>query len=153
MEAVILVGIQGSGKTTFYLRKFFETHVRISLDMLKTRHRERMLIDACIAARQPFVVDNTNVLASERAVYIGLAREAGFRVSGYYFRTPLRTAIARNAARTDKPAIPVPGVAAKYKRLQAPVFEEGFDELYAVDTPGPDEFVVIPLGPAATEPA
>src|SRR4051812_8782542 len=37
MEAVILIGIQGSGKSTFYRERFFDTHVRVSLDLLKTR--------------------------------------------------------------------------------------------------------------------
>ena len=41
VEAVIFVGLQGSGKSTFYRERFFDTHVRLSLDMLKTRHRER----------------------------------------------------------------------------------------------------------------
>jgi predicted kinase len=36
MEAVLLVGIQGAGKSTFYQQRFFDTHVRINLDMLKT---------------------------------------------------------------------------------------------------------------------
>lgn len=63
MEAVILIGVQGSGKTTFYLRRFFETHVRFSLDMLRTRRRERILLMACVEAKQPFVIDNTNAAA------------------------------------------------------------------------------------------
>ena len=58
MEAVILIGIQGSGKSTFCRDRFFNTHVRINLDMLKTRHREKLFLDACLAAKQPFVVDN-----------------------------------------------------------------------------------------------
>lgn len=70
MEAVIFIGIQASGKTSFYKERFFETHVRLSLDMLKTRHRQRLLIEACVAAQQPFVVDNTNVRQEERAEYI-----------------------------------------------------------------------------------
>jgi predicted kinase len=41
MEAVIFVGIQASGKSTFYCQRFFATHMRISLDMLRTRRRER----------------------------------------------------------------------------------------------------------------
>ena len=48
-------GIPASGKSTFCLQRFFKTHLRINLDMLKTRQRERVLIEACIAARQPFV--------------------------------------------------------------------------------------------------
>ena len=40
MEAVILCGVQGSGKTTLYRDRFLETHARISLDLLRTRARE-----------------------------------------------------------------------------------------------------------------
>jgi len=39
MEAVILIGIQGSGKSTFYRDRFFNTHVRINLNILKRRSR------------------------------------------------------------------------------------------------------------------
>jgi hypothetical protein len=34
--------------------------------MLKTRHREHHFLQACIEARQPFVVDNTNATRVER---------------------------------------------------------------------------------------
>jgi len=119
VNAVILVGIQGSGKTTFYRERFFETHVRISLDMLRTRNRERILIDACIAAQQPFVVDNTNVLASDRAVYIGRARAAGFHVIRYFFPPELRASIKRNSIRKDKRPVPVPGVIGTYPNLRS----------------------------------
>ena len=37
MQVVILIGIQGSGKSTFCRKRFFDTHVRINLDMLRTR--------------------------------------------------------------------------------------------------------------------
>ena len=33
MTAIILIGIPGSGKSTFCQQRFFFTHVRISLDM------------------------------------------------------------------------------------------------------------------------
>jgi hypothetical protein len=32
MEAVIFIGIQGTGKSSFYLEQFFHTHVRINSD-------------------------------------------------------------------------------------------------------------------------
>ena len=51
MEAVILIGIQASGKSSFYKERFFDTHVRINLDMLKTKHRQRVLLDACLAGK------------------------------------------------------------------------------------------------------
>ena len=37
-EAVILIGIQATGKSEFYKNKFADTHMRINLDMLKTRN-------------------------------------------------------------------------------------------------------------------
>src|SRR5438477_4916777 len=109
MEAVILVGIPGSGKSTFFRERFFDTHVRINLDMLRNRERERILIAACLQARQPFVVDNTNVQLEERARYIVPSKAAGFRVIGYYFPTELRAAIARNKSRHAGQVVPVPG--------------------------------------------
>jgi predicted kinase len=152
MEAVILVGIQASGKSTFYQQRFFDTHVRISRDLLRTRSRERLLLQACLESRQPFVVDNTNVTAEERARYIEAARAAGYRVIGYFFRTETRAALARNKLREGKAVIPVPGILGTYKKLEEPRPEEGFDELYTVTlTPG-NEFVVEPFtaaGPPA----
>lgn len=112
------------------------------MDMLRTRRREGILVAACIAAKQPFVVDNTNVFSAERALYISAARQARFRVTGYFFQTPLRAAIARNAKREDKKAIPVAGVIGKYKRLQTPAMEEGFDEIFAVQLTAQDQFLV-----------
>ena len=117
MEAVIFVGIQGSGKTSFYRERFFESHVRISLDMLRTRQREQLLLAACLQGKQPFVIDNTNPLPQDRARYIGPARAAGFRVLAYYFETSLRDAIRRNNQRVGKRKIPVPGVAGTFRKL------------------------------------
>ena len=145
MEAVILIGIQGSGKTTFYRERFFDTHVRLSLDMLKTRPRLRALMAACIALEQRFVVDNTNVLRSERREYIDAAKAAGFRVIGYYFRTELRRAIKWNSLRPGKQAIPVAGLIGTMKRLETPAIEERFDELYEVTVDAENRFVVSPV--------
>jgi len=142
MEAVLFVGIQGAGKSTFYQRRFFDTHVRINMDMLKTRYREQVFLHACILARQPFVVDNTNVLASERERYITPAKEAGFRIVGYYFPVPVRHAIGRNQKREGKKKIPVQGILGTQKKLQAPRREEGFDQLYRVTVTETNEFVV-----------
>jgi predicted kinase len=142
MEAVIFVGVQGSGKTTFYSERFFDTHVRISLDMLKTRHREQLLLATCLVAKQPFVIDNTNPLAADRARYMGAARQAGFSVVAYFFDTTLRDAIQRNNQRTGKQRIPVPAIAGAFRKLQVPTVGEGFDEVYRVAIAPEGWFVV-----------
>jgi predicted kinase len=132
MEAVILIGIQATGKSTFYRERFSDTHTYINLDTLKTRMREKVVLESCLRARQPFVIDNTNVLASERAPYIALAREAGFWVVGYYFQSSLADALRRNKQREGKAVIPTGGVVSKYKKMQPPRHEEGFDQLFSV---------------------
>jgi predicted kinase len=132
VEAVIFVGIQAVGKSSFYRERFFDTHLRINLDMLKTRYRERILLRACLDAKQPFVVDNTNPSVEERARYIEIARSGGFRLVGYYFRSPPKDALTRNARRTGKARIPEKGILGTHKRLRVPRLEEGFDELYYV---------------------
>src|SRR5829696_7896168 len=105
MEAIIFIGIQGSGKSSFYKERFFHTHVRINLDMLKTRRRQQLLLEACLEAGQPFVADNTNVTAEKRASFIAPARAAGFRV-GYYFRSDVKAALLRNSLREGAERVP-----------------------------------------------
>ena len=51
MQAVIFIGLQGAGKSTFYLRNFATNHLRISMDLAKTRAREKRLIEACRRVR------------------------------------------------------------------------------------------------------
>jgi predicted kinase len=142
MEAVIFVGIQASGKTTFYRQRFFDSHIRISLDVLRTRHREQILFSACLEAKQPFVIDNTNPLPIDRARYIEPARAAGFRVVAYFFETTLKDAIRRNNQRAGKQKIPVPAIAGALRKLQPPTKEEGFDELFTVTITPENRFVV-----------
>lgn len=87
MEMILLIGVQASGKSTFCQRYFSDTHIRLNLDMLKTRHREKILFDAMLLAKQPFVIDNTNPSRIERARYLQPAVRAGFKTVGYYFRS------------------------------------------------------------------
>lgn len=130
--AVIFIGIQGTGKSSFYQERFFHTHVRINRDMLKTKHRLRLLLNACLEAGQSFVMDNTNAGSEVRAEFIALSKAAGFRVVGYYFRSDIASALARNSERSGSARIPVPGVLGTYKQLEIPQRSEGFDALYYV---------------------
>jgi predicted kinase len=141
-EAVVFIGVQGCGKTTFYKQRFFDTHVRVSRDMLKTKNRERLLLGACLAAKQSFVLDNTNPLSNQRAEVIQSARAAGFRAVACYFRCGLREALWRNRRRPPGSAIPVPGVIATFKKLQPPSWSEGFDEIRVVSIDEGNEFAV-----------
>ena len=137
MEAIVLCGLQGAGKTTLYRDRWLETHVRISMDLLRTRAREAALLELCLTTRQPFVVDNTNPTVADRARYVEPARAAGFRVAGYLVDADAREALGRNAVRSGRARVPDRGVLGTAKRLIRPAPEEGFDELWhAVPAPG-----------------
>lgn len=132
MEGVIFIGIQASGKSTFYQEYFLDTHIRLNLDMLKTRHREQILLQACLEAKQPFVIDNTNPQKSDRNKYIKLAKEYKFKLIAYYFQSLLEECKQRNQQRKGKKRIPLVGLLSTYKLLTLPSFDEGFDSIYTV---------------------
>jgi predicted kinase len=131
-EAVIFVGLQGSGKTTYFNDHFATTHEHVSRDVQKTAEREAQVIRECLRLERSFVIDNTNITKAARAAYIRQAKAAGFRVVSYFFATPVRMAIGRNNHRKDKKAIPVPAILRSAKQLEPPVVEEGFDEIVTI---------------------
>ena len=132
MRAIVFIGIQATGKSTFFRERFFDECVRINLDMLKTRRREALLVNACVAARQPFVIDNTNPTIEDRARYLAVARAAGFDVTGYYFESKVADALARNEQREGARRVPRAGVLGTYNKLQLPSLAEGFSALFYV---------------------
>ena len=127
MEAIIFVGLQASGKSSFYRERFFSTHVRISLDLLRTRHRERRMLSLCLETQQPFVVDNTNPTREDRRRYIEAARSAGFEIVGYYFSGRVAECLLRNRQRAQP--VPDVGLLATARKLQIPSMDEGFNSL------------------------
>lgn len=130
MQMVLFSGPQAAGKSTLYKSRFVDTHIRINLDMLRTRHREKLLIAACLAAKQPFVVENTNLSIAGRADYIAQAKAARFQVLGYRFHVQLDVALTRNAQRSRP--VPEKAIRAAFKNWQLPDWAEGFDALFDV---------------------
>ncbi len=142
MEVVILIGIQGAGKSTFCQQRFFDTHIRINLDMLKTRRREACIVDACFGSRQRFVVDNTNPTQYDRSRYITTAKAAGFTVVGYYFEPDVNACDERNRKRPSAQVVPGFVLKATCDKMQKPSLEEGFDKLYSVRVSASGTFIV-----------
>ena len=142
MEAIIFIGIQASGKSTFYKEHFFKTHMRINLDMLKTRHRESIILNACIYTKQPFVIDNTNPTIDDRKRYIQISKPAGFKVIGYHFQSNIKESISRNELREKNEYVNLKGIQNTYKKLQLPSLIEGFDCLYYVKISKDNRFIV-----------
>ncbi len=63
-ELIVLIGLQGSGKSTFRAARFDDTHVVVSKDLMRNNRRpaERQapLIQEALLAHRSVVVDNTN---------------------------------------------------------------------------------------------
>jgi len=133
MEAIIFIGIQATGKSSFYNERFQNSHVRISMDLLNTRNKESKFLSLCFNTHSAFVVDNTNSSASNREKYIALAKENKYDIVGYYFKSEIKKAIARNALRTGKNKIPEIGIRSCFSNLEIPKYAEGFDKLFFVE--------------------
>lgn len=132
MQLIIFIGIQGTGKSTFYKQYFVDTHIRLNFDMLKTKHRETLLFHACLESKTPTVLDKTNPTIEERQPFIQRAKKQYFSLIAYYFDVPFDTALNQNNQRQGKAKIPEIGLKATAKKLQKPTFEEGFDQIFYV---------------------
>lgn len=136
MELIILMGLQASGKSTFFRTHFALTHVYVSKDLLrnnrKPARRQHQLIEEALQAGRSVVVDNTNATREERESLIALGHGYGAVVIGYYFEVLLRESLERNKARQGKAIVPEIAIFATLKRLVRPSFAEGFDQLFLV---------------------
>lgn len=132
MKGIIFIGLQASGKSSFFLEKFYNEYLRINLDMLKTRHRERIIFNACLEGKQPCVVDNTNPTKQERQKYITAFKEHKFNVDGYYFHSNFDECTKRNVKRSGKAKLPEIALKSTRSKLERPNYSEGFDNLYYV---------------------
>jgi len=134
VECVLFVGLPGAGKTTFYRRHFAATHRHISKDLWPNatgrEARQRRAIDEALAGGASVVVDNTNPTRAERTAIIDAARVRGARVVAYFFDVTTREAVARNAGRSGREKVPNVAIFTVAKRLEPPVLDEGFDQLF-----------------------
>ena len=134
MEVVLLVGLQGSGKSTFYRTHFAATHALVSKDLLRNHRRpgrrQMQLVEAALQGGRSVVVDNTNPTIEDRAPLIELARRHGADVVGVSFVPDLDACLERNRGRTGRGRVPDKALHITLKRLQPPTLVEGFDRLY-----------------------
>ena len=140
--AIILIGIPASGKSTFCKRNF-SNYVRINLDILKTRHQERLLIDSCFAEGKSFILDNTNPVLVDRQRYIIPAIKHGYHIVGYFMQSKIKDCVERNKNREEEAVIPSKAIAAISNKLEFPCKDEGFDELFYVKIVN-DSFIIEP---------
>jgi len=133
MELVLLIGLPGSGKSSFFEAKFAGTHVQVSKDLLGKRHRDervQLRIAEALDAGKPVVVDNCNVTVAERESVIRVA--GSVPVHAYVFPFDSYQSIARNATRKGRKRVPLASIYTKAKYYVEPTWEEGFSRMFDV---------------------
>ncbi|MET8139448.1 ATP-binding protein [Sphaerisporangium sp. NPDC005288] len=142
----ILVGLQGSGKTTFYRRLLARTHVHVSKDAFpnarKRQRRQLRMVQEALAEGRNVAVDNTNPSADEWRPLIDIARANDAPVVGYWFPPDVAGSLERNAARAGKTRVPEVGIYATLKRLRRPRPADGFDQIFQVGFDGDGGFTI-----------
>jgi len=135
-ELVILIGLPGAGKSSFYRDRFAATHVHVSKDLMRNRRnrqtRQLALIDEALATGRSVVVDNVNATAADRAALIDAARRRNAAVVGFVFTTSAPECSRRNRNRAGRERVPEVAIRAAAKRFEWPTPAEGFDRLERV---------------------
>lgn len=149
MELILLIGLQASGKSTFYRTYFSQSHTLVSKDLMPNHRRkgqrQAFLIHAALQERKSVVVDNTNPTLEDRAALIELGNIYQTEQIGYYFRSTVPASLARNQTRLGKARVPDVAIYATAKKLVVPSYAEGFDQLFAVEIQENNQFKVTAL--------
>lgn len=148
MELVIFIGLQASGKSTFFYQNFAATHQHVSKDLMpnnknRTRRQTQLIVEA-LQAKHSVVVDNTNPTVKERSLLIELGRLYKAEIIGYFFQSHVSLCRERNQQRTGKEKVPDVGIYATSRKLERPALIEGFDQLFYVKIADHKEFEVCP---------
>jgi predicted kinase len=144
MKVVVLVGLPGSGKSSYLERRNAPV---LSSDAIRrlladdetdqTIHDRvfetlRYLLRQRLAVGRPLTcIDATNLTPDERRPYIGIAKAYGSEVEAAYFDVPLEVCRERNARR--RRVVPEEAMAKLAAKLVPPTEAEGFDRIVRVE--------------------
>ncbi|MGV9253574.1 AAA family ATPase [Streptomyces sp. NPDC003697] len=148
-ELAVLIGLQASGKTTFYRRRLADRFDLVSKDLFprsarRKQARQMRLVRQALAEGRSVAVDNTNPSPDEWRPLIEAGRAHGATVLAYWFPPDAQASLQRNAARPGRARVPDVGVRATLVRLRRPGPGDGFDAVFDVRFDGRGGFEVTP---------
>lgn len=146
-DLAVLVGLQASGKSTFYEQRLADRYALVSKDLFprgarNKQQRQMRLVEEALAAGQSVAVDNTNPSPQEWDPLVTLGHALGATVTAYWFPPDVGCSLRRNAARVGRDRVPDVGVHATLKRLGRPSLSDGFDTVLEVRFDGRGGFEV-----------
>jgi len=138
MEMIILMGLQASGKSTYYRTHFAATHEHVSKDLLlksKNKNKDQKqaeLIEGAFQEHRSVVIDNTNATKQDRLLLIELGRRYDVTIIGYYFQPDVSSSRKYNKQRTGKAQVPEKAIFITAHKFTPPSYDDGFDRLYYI---------------------
>jgi predicted kinase len=148
MRIVVLVGLPGSGKSTYLeqlgvnglssdaIRKLLvddETDQTVHVRVFQTL---RYLLEQRLAiGRAVTYIDATNLTPEERGPYLAIGRAWGCDVEAVFFDVPLEICLERNARRPR--VVPGEALAKMAAKLAPPSVEEGFTRVTVLEGGSP----------------
>jgi predicted kinase len=147
VDVAVLVGLQASGKSTFYAQRLSGRYALVSKDLFprgakNKQRRQTRLVEDHLTAGRSVAVDNTNPSPREWGPLVEAAHARGATVTAYWFPPDVAGSLRRNAAREGRARVPDIGVLATLERLREPSPADGFDAVREVSLDGRGGFEI-----------